>query len=132
MPLSFCQCVNVEGVLTFVYPFRRNVTYLNPPAHKHIPEPPEGVLLPGKVAHVNAFRVACSNPLVLKIMHKDSLVSFKNASPCCKRSVVFCCFPSGRILNLMNLLKFVANGSALWVLVLLVVPFYPMTNILPL
>ncbi|KAL0005674.1 hypothetical protein SO802_013235 [Lithocarpus litseifolius] len=26
-----------------------NVTYLNPQAHKHVPEPPKGVLMPGKI-----------------------------------------------------------------------------------
>lgn len=53
LPPSFYHCVKVEGVLTYVYPFCRNVTYLNPPPHKHIPEYPEGTLLPGKVTHIS-------------------------------------------------------------------------------
>lgn len=39
-PISGLQDIRLNQTL--------NVDYLNPPAHKHIPEPPEGVLLPGK------------------------------------------------------------------------------------
>lgn len=40
-PVSGLADINNNQVL--------NVTYLNPQAHKHIPEPPKGVLMPGKI-----------------------------------------------------------------------------------
>ncbi|XP_057962612.1 5'-3' exoribonuclease 4 [Malania oleifera] len=33
-----------------------NVTYVNPPHHKHIPEPPEGVTMPGKVLQLSDIK----------------------------------------------------------------------------
>ncbi|KAA8536954.1 hypothetical protein F0562_029432 [Nyssa sinensis] len=39
----------VSGLKSIEYNRSLNVTYLNPPSHKHIPEPPKGVVMPKKV-----------------------------------------------------------------------------------
>lgn len=38
--LTFCSC----------FPLSRNVTYISPPSHKHVPRPPEGVVMPKRVS----------------------------------------------------------------------------------
>ncbi|XP_073006236.1 5'-3' exoribonuclease 4 [Typha latifolia] len=46
----------VKGLNSVVNNRVLNATYLNPPSHKHIPEPPEGVIIPGKVLKPQDFK----------------------------------------------------------------------------